>query len=686
MTAMQFVLGVGRLAGIVLPALIAAHLIRRHWLDVTGAVGVLVEAVIAFSVVLVVAEVLGLVGLMRPATLIPVLVLIAGIVWWIARGRTASTALPVIPSGIESRAKSPGLGSGPGRDLTTVYALVVVVSAQWCVQTANALGTGMANFDTLWYHMPFAAQMAQTGSVTGIQFTQADPFVAYYPANSELFHAIGIVALHNDFLSPLLNLVWLAVALLAAWCLGRPWRVQRLTLIAGCLVSSLPVLSGTQPGEAFNDIVGLAMLLAGTAVVVNAADDRRLLAVAGLALGIAVGTKFTFAIPAFVLVAGFVVCSTRGSRWRVLGALVLPLALTAGWWYLRNLVAVGNPEGLQLHLGPITLPGPTSPLESASQQTVFSEISHLSLWGSRFAPGLDHALGPIWPVVLLIYVAAIVAGILVAGDPRVRVIAITAAVTGISYLFLPTGASAIEQGTTLFQVNLRYATPALALGIMLVPIALRLRAPRVLGVLGPVLVAMLVEAQFEHSLWPSQPARHLVFLLAAAVVAAAIFYARAIPRQSRPILVVAALGLLLAAGAATFVIQRHYFDHRYLTGDKTEPVLGAIYGWAQGVAHARIALYGNVQQYPLYGARDTNEVDYLGTQTGDGFRPITTCQSWRTIINEGHYRYVVLTPAPTAPVPIAWTQTDPAAHLLLRPATDAYVFEVTGELSPGQCA
>jgi hypothetical protein len=268
----------------------------------------------------------------------------------------------------------------------------------------------------------------------------------------------------------------------------------------------------------------------------------------------------------------------------------------------------------------------------------------------------------------------------------VRVIAITAAVTGISYLFLPTGASAIEQGTTLFQVNLRYATPALALGIMLVPIALRLRAPRVLGVLGPVLVAMLVEAQFEHSLWPSQPARHLVFLLAAAVVAAAIFYARAIPRQSRPILVVAALGLLLAAGAATFVIQRHYFDHRYLTGDKTEPVLGAIYGWAQGVAHARIALYGNVQQYPLYGARDTNEVDYLGTQTGDGFRPITTCQSWRTIINEGHYRYVVLTPAPTAPVPIAWTQTDPAAHLLLRPATDAYVFEVTGELSPGQCA
>lgn len=688
MTAIQFVLGLGRLAGIVLPALIAAHLIRRRWLDVTGSVGILADAVIAFSVVLVVAEALGLVGLMRSAALIPVLVLIAAIVWWITRGQTASTAPSVATPGAESQAESPGPGSEPGRDLTTACALVavVVVSAQWCVQTANALGTGMANFDTLWYHMPFAAHMAQTGAVTGIQFTQADPFVAYYPANSELFHAIGIEALHNDFLSPLLNLVWLAVALLAAWCLGRPWRVQRLTLIAGCLVLSLPVLSGTQPGEAFNDIVGLAMLLAGAAVVVNAAGDRRLLAVAGLALGIAVGTKFTFVVPALVLVAGIVVCSGKDSRWRILGALALPLALTAGWWYLRNLIAVGSPEGLQLHLGPLALPGPTSPLESASQQTVFSEISHLSLWGSRFAPGLDHALGPLWPLVLAIYLAAIVAGILVAGDSRVRVLAITAAVTGISYLFLPTGASAIEQGTTLFQVNLRYATPALALGIMLVPIVLRLRFPQALRLLGPALATVLVAAQFEHSLWPSQPARHLVFLLAAAVLTAAIFYGRAVSRQPRSILAVVALGLMLAAGTATFVIQRHYFDHRYLTGDRTEPVLGVIYGWAQGVAHARIALYGNVQQYPLYGAHDTNEVDYLGTQTGSGFRPIATCQSWRATLNRGHYRYVVLTPTPTAPVPIVWTQSDPAVHLLLRPAENAYVFEVAGQLNPKQCA
>lgn len=101
--------------------------------------------------------------------------------------------------------------------------------------------------------------------MTPAPFTQADPFVAYYPANSELLHGLGIVLFHNDFLSPFLNVGWLGVGLPAAWCTGAPWKAERGTLIAGCLVFALPILSLTQPGDAFNDAPGLAMLLAAVA-------------------------------------------------------------------------------------------------------------------------------------------------------------------------------------------------------------------------------------------------------------------------------------------------------------------------------------------------------------------------------------------------------------------------------------
>ncbi|HSZ05947.1 MAG TPA: hypothetical protein VK778_12230 [Solirubrobacteraceae bacterium] len=682
MTVGEFILGMLRLAAMVLPAWLTAHRLRAGWLRATGALAALAETVLTLSVLLVAAELLGVLALDHAPELIALLCVCAALSRLLVGGASAAKARA--PA---RRAPEPAACAGMASAAAAVG--VVVVAAQWGLQSANALGAGMLNFDTLWYHMPFAASFAQTGSVTGIEFTQADPYVAYYPANSELFHAIGIVALHNDFASPLLNLLWLAVAMLAAWCVGSRWRVERLTLLAGCLVLSLPVLGGTQPGEAYNDIVGLAALMAASALVVSAPEDTATLAVAGLALGVAVGTKLTFLVPAFGLLAGMGLIAARGRRRRVLGALAAPLALTGGWWYLRNAIAVGNPLGLAMHVGPLALPGPRSPLASASQQTVASEISHLSLWGSRFAPGLDHALGPLWPLVLGLCVAAVVTGAL-SGDRPVRVLAVVAGAAGVTYLFLPTGATGLEQGSILFQINLRYATPALALGIVLVPVVVRLRAPRALAALGPGLALVLLASQLERELWPTQTARHVAFLAACAVVAAVGWRARSLRWRSRatPATTAAlACGALLVLVVAAFAAQRHYFARRYLVGFQTSPALGEVYRWAQGVAHARIGLYGTVEQYPLYGARDTNVVDYLGERTSDGgYRPISSCRAWRESLSAGGYAYVVLTPAPTSPIPLRWTAGDPAATLVLNPAPSFYVFRMSTRASSAGCS
>jgi hypothetical protein len=681
MTVGELILGMLRLAAMVLPAWLTAQRLRAGWLRATGALAALAETVLTLSVLLVAAELLGVLALDHAPELIALLCVCAALSRLLVGGASAAKARA--PA---RRAPAPAACAGMASAAAAVG--VVVVAAQWGLQSANALGAGMLNFDTLWYHMPFAARFAQTGSVTGIQFTQADPYVAYYPANSELFHAIGIVALHNDFVSPLLNLLWLAVAMLAAWCVGGRWRVERLTLLAGCVVLSLPVLGGTQPGEAYNDIVGLAALLAAGALMASAPEDVATLVVAGLALGLAVGTKLTFLVPAFGLLAGMGLIAARGRRRRVLGALAAPLALTGGWWYLRNAIAVGNPLGLAMHVGPLALPGPRSPLASASQQTVASEISHLSLWGSRFVPGLDHALGPLWPLVLGLYVAAVVAGAL-SGERRVRVLAVVAGAAGVTYLFLPTGATGLEQGSILFQINLRYATPALALGIVLVPVIVRLRAPRALAALGPGLALVLLVSQLERELWPTQTARHVAFLAACAAVAAVGWRARSLRWRSRATPATAALacGALLVLVVAAFAAQRHYFARRYLVGFQTSPALGAVYRWAQGVAHARIGLYGTVEQYPLYGARDTNVVDYLGERTSDGgYRPISSCRAWRESLSAGGYAYVVLTPAPTSPIPLRWTAGDPAATLVLNPAPSFYVFRMSARASSAGCS
>ena len=87
----------------------------------------------------------------------------------------------------------------------------------------------MLTFDTLWYHGPFAARIAEEGSVWGMHFTDPLYLNWFYPENSELHHGAGIALFGRDLFSPLVNFGWLGVALLAAWCIGRPYGVAPLS-------------------------------------------------------------------------------------------------------------------------------------------------------------------------------------------------------------------------------------------------------------------------------------------------------------------------------------------------------------------------------------------------------------------------------------------------------------------------
>ncbi len=84
-----------------------------------------------------------------------------------------------------------------------------VVTAAWAAPTLESFDYGIRGFDSLWYHLPFAASFAQTGQIVSLRFGDVEYLSQFYPATSELLHAIGLVLLGRDTLSPALNMFWL---------------------------------------------------------------------------------------------------------------------------------------------------------------------------------------------------------------------------------------------------------------------------------------------------------------------------------------------------------------------------------------------------------------------------------------------------------------------------------------------
>ena len=207
--------------------------------------------------------------------------------------------------------------------------------AEWTFPSQLSLDQGMFGGDTTWYHMPFAARFAQDASIVHLHLTDPLRLAAwFYPQSSELVNGAAIVLFKSDWLSPLINLVWLSIALLGAWCVGRPYKVGPATLVAGAIILDAGVMIETQPGEGRNDIMGLAFLVAFVAFLINGHQrrapaagavedtpekdapllDKGPLVLAGVAAGLAASVKLTFLVPVVAIAIGMVVFSGRGRK------------------------------------------------------------------------------------------------------------------------------------------------------------------------------------------------------------------------------------------------------------------------------------------------------------------------------------------------------------------------------------
>jgi hypothetical protein len=160
--------------------------------------------------------------------------------------------------------------------------------------------------------------------------------------------------------------------------------------------------------------------------------------------------------------------------------------------------------------------------------------------------------------------------------------------------------------------------------------------------------------------------------------------------------------MAIAAVALGRVREDYYLDHRYVTaarpplggGFRASPEWQPLQDWGRKASDERIGVFGRASafgQYFFYGNDLTNHVQYIGEEGNHGtFRPIYTCADWRQTINQGHYDYVVTTPAigvieTVAPPQNLWTSHDPNVQTVIQ-SGPAAVYKINGALDPSTCA
>jgi hypothetical protein len=686
LSAPSFLLGVLELTVALGGAALGANRVRSRLLPGwSGPPAWVVDLLFTTALLLWVGEALGSFGLLEPLSFA---LLAAGIgaVLWLRVGppeRFRAQPPPAPPAGRVATVAAAGV--------------TALVAAHWSVPTQQSLAHGMAGYDTLWYHGPFAAEFARDGSTFDFLYVAPRYLSWFFPANSELINAFGILTVGRDTLSVLLNLGWLAAALLAAWAVGRPFGVGPHSLIAVALLLDSGVMAD-QGGSGRNDAIAIFFVLAIVAVLVNAwaaAGEGgglpwRALVPAGLATGLMIGTKVNLLAPALGLAVGIPLLAAAGRRRRALAAFLLPVLAGGGFWYLRNLLREGNPLPWITEVGPITLPGPGQPLGGRDQFSIAHYLTDGSVWEAWFGPDLHRALGVLWPLLAGLALFVILAFAL-RGPGLFRVLGI-AALLGVAGWFLHGTSAEGPPGEPIgFFSSLRHVAPALVVGLALAPLAPGLRSERARVAL---LVAMLVSLPFVDAsganwvsgyLWPAVAIGLAVF----AVLLAAIRWPPG--RLARGPLVLGAGAALAIAVAGLWAIQDSYLEDRYRRAADIRPGgVAAAARWARDLEDTRIATTSD-RSYALLGIDLSNTVIYPGQRHGDGgFTDWRTCPEWRRALNRGGFRYAVIAydnvdlgrgpPPPEA----RWIAGDPATRLVLRRGSTA-IYRITGPLDPARC-
>jgi hypothetical protein len=291
-----------------------ADAILGWWLVVCGEVVGLTEA-------LSLAHAIG-----RPGYAAGEAVLLAvAVLAWLRRGRP--------------RPRRPRLPHPRRAPLLTALAVVVLLGVGY--ELFVVVATPPNNWDSMHYHLARAAAWRAQGSLgylpthNGIENA--------YPQNAELLVLWTLVFLGRDLLAALPQLLAGLATAVAVYAIARRLgHGARVSAFAALLFPTLTVVA-LESMQTQNDLVEASFVAAAVALALG--RRRSDAALAGLALGLAAGTKLTFlyALPALAAI-GLLALPRRRlaavAAWAVAG-----FVLVGMYAYVQNVVETGRPQG-----------------------------------------------------------------------------------------------------------------------------------------------------------------------------------------------------------------------------------------------------------------------------------------------------------------------------------------------------
>jgi hypothetical protein len=652
MSTSQYLLGAAELAVIAAALGLGAYHLRALLAPVwTGALARLAEVVLGISMLILVCELLGLLSLFEEVPLVlGSLAVGLGATFLVRRH-----GLPEVPEARAVRSSAVMIGIG--------IAAAVLVVVHWAHPSGQALDQGMYYQDTTWYHMSFSARFAETAEIGPLHFTDPLKLAAwFYPQNSELLHGVGIVTLDTDFLSPLINLMWVALCLLAAWCVGRPYGIGGVTVLGAAVVLDSNMMVGSQAGQGPNDVAGLFFLMAALAFLVDGAatahaardaaaarrsqarastaepayvatpegqlepgvvedvpvegDPRALATVgagplfmAGLAAGLGIGTKITLLATIGAFTVGVAILGGRQHWLRALGVWLGGMLITSAFWYGRGIVYALNPFPQIDKIGPINLPGPDQlELYPRPPHKLSEYYNDPTVWEHKLFPVLHDRLGPLWPVILALVVVGLIWALVRGGSALMRILAVTGMVAGIAYVFTPLTASGSLGDPSGFDANLRYVAPVLTVGFLLLPLIPWVRHGNRPWILIGLFTVLLIQGTVIQHNW--QFPHHLASIGLAFLIVGVPALIVAGQRRGVSTLALGALALVAAVTAVALgrVREDYYLDHRYVTaarpplsgGFRATPQWQPLQDWGREASDERIGVVGRASAFGQY--------------------------------------------------------------------------------------